>query len=574
MSSYSYPAPSSPTYGFFPTGPAAPHAFASMHQSPRDTHAIIAVFGVMTERGKFGITLIDDCSELNNRFSPSKTTSNTMPPLRNTAPTDHTAYSLTLLSEYTHTLDTLPFDLTRNFADLRELDAVLSSSVASLTAKINTLTLMIEQGTSTKEQRLWLLNDILDEAGRLKLGGEDKIRVACQAADSLKSNLGHLRTLAEHIPNFDASSLDRKTTYPHVASRSYLPVVALETGRRRRGGYGSLLTSAPDASPVKKRQRVLQRDEDLDIMRSPKKDKTELNNSRSRGRGKKTDRAASPSESLVSITSHNHPQTNGVSSYRPTSTRPNNSSSTSKRSRPAPSNRSATPHLASGDPYDQNGLHANGHGGSGSTSSRRDAYNAHQGSSHHPSHHYQNGTGAGGGGGAGGGPNGMGHGHHTAAYDNMHVVPPNMAQDWSPPLAQQLEGPGMPVSRSVMPIIPIPTSVGGPTTGGDAGADGADGEGDSDDKSVRLNGSTWLVLASSRRQMADGSAILVVVNEMQNEQGVVESGEQAVEEQALEAHDTHYIHSDISNRAHACVLLIFSVFYVTLAQALEEDLFM
>ncbi|EEB92054.1 hypothetical protein MPER_09491, partial [Moniliophthora perniciosa FA553] len=51
-----------------------------------------------------------------------------------------TVYTLNLLSEYTHTLDSLPLDLSRNFADLRELDAVLSSSMASITAKITMLT--------------------------------------------------------------------------------------------------------------------------------------------------------------------------------------------------------------------------------------------------------------------------------------------------------------------------------------------------------------------------------------------------------------------------------------------------
>ncbi|KAL6303996.1 hypothetical protein BKA93DRAFT_718686, partial [Sparassis latifolia] len=32
--------PSSPITGFFPVGPAAPNAFTSFHQSPRDTHAM------------------------------------------------------------------------------------------------------------------------------------------------------------------------------------------------------------------------------------------------------------------------------------------------------------------------------------------------------------------------------------------------------------------------------------------------------------------------------------------------------------------------------------------------------
>ena len=181
-----------------------------------------------------------------------------------------TAHSLSLLSEYTHTLDSLPLDLSRNFADLRELDAVLSSSMSSITTKIESLTNMIEQGTSPKEERLWLLTEIAEEATRLKLGGEDKIRVACQAADNLKSHTGHMRSLAEHVPGFDAATLNRNTTYPHVASRSFMPSASMESGRRRRGGFGSLLVIAPDPSPAKRKRAA--RDDDVDVQaRSPRK---------------------------------------------------------------------------------------------------------------------------------------------------------------------------------------------------------------------------------------------------------------------------------------------------------------
>src|SRR5438552_1112632 len=99
-----------------------------------------------------------------------------MSPLRPSLPHQNnlsTAYTLSLLSEYTLTLDSLPLDLSRNFADLRELDAVLSSSMASITSKIHSLTRMVEDRSASKEQRLALLNDIKEEASRLKLGGED-----------------------------------------------------------------------------------------------------------------------------------------------------------------------------------------------------------------------------------------------------------------------------------------------------------------------------------------------------------------------------------------------------------------
>jgi inhibitor of growth protein 3 len=184
----------------------------------------------------------------------------------------YNAYSLSLLSEYTHTLDSLPLDLSRNFADLRELDAVLSSQMSSITAKIRKLTLMIEEGTSSKDDRLLLLQDIANEANNLKMGGDDKIRVACQAADNLKMHTGHMKSLLRHLPSFDMSVLNRQTTYPHVASRSFQPPATAESGRRRRG-VGSLLSIAPDPSPVK-RKRVV-REEEFEIVngKTPRKEK-------------------------------------------------------------------------------------------------------------------------------------------------------------------------------------------------------------------------------------------------------------------------------------------------------------
>lgn len=190
-----------------------------------------------------------------------------MPPL-----IDNVPYTLALLGEYTHTLDSLPIDLSRNFADLRELDAVLSSSVLSITAKIQNLTAMIEEGRATKQERLWLLTDIAEEAQRLKLGGEDKIRVACQGADTLRSHTTHMRALAMHIPGFDSAPLDRTTVYPHVSERAYMPPVAEQTGRRRRGVLGSIMTN-PDPNPSPAKRKRVPKDDDVDVgpSRTPKR---------------------------------------------------------------------------------------------------------------------------------------------------------------------------------------------------------------------------------------------------------------------------------------------------------------
>ncbi|KAG6851398.1 hypothetical protein H0H93_005796 [Arthromyces matolae] len=542
MSSYPYTVPSSPTYGFFPSGTTSPHAFASFHQSPRDTHNMYAAAfasSASSTQPQNGSSQ----SQSSNRQSKYAPRNSSMPPSRNsTVPVatvdvpDITPYSLALLSEYTHTLDTLPIDLSRNFGELREVDAVLSASITNFVSKIDALTQMIEQGTVSKKDRLWLLSQIAEEATRLKVGGDDKIRMACIAADNLKSHMGHLRTLAELLPNFDASTLDRRTTYPHVAARSFMPVLPPENTRRRRGAYGSLLVATgPDLSPAKKRQRVLQRDDDLDIIRSPKKDKND-SNARSRARGgRKTDRAASPSESLVSVTSYNITQPNGTTTYRGAGNNSNprgaGTTSGAKRSRPSAGNRSATPHT--GDPYDQNGIHPNGNGGS--TSSRRDAYNISQ-SSHHTSHShpYPNGS----------VPNGSApHQHHANAnpYD-MHIIQPGL-QDWNSPLAQQLEGPGMPVSRAVMPIIPINTPV-GPGVPGDAAVDAGDGDGDGDDRRYCFcNGISYGEMIAcddsscEREWMAVGFARLVVRNEIQNGRDGVGNGEQVEEELERVLHD-------------------------------------
>ncbi|KAG1771263.1 hypothetical protein EDD22DRAFT_816040 [Suillus occidentalis] len=35
----------SPTFGFFPTSPSAPHAFSTMQGNPRDSHAMYSALG-------------------------------------------------------------------------------------------------------------------------------------------------------------------------------------------------------------------------------------------------------------------------------------------------------------------------------------------------------------------------------------------------------------------------------------------------------------------------------------------------------------------------------------------------
>jgi inhibitor of growth protein 3 len=199
-----------------------------------------------------------------------------------------TQYSLALLQEYAHTLDSLPLELSRNFADLRELDAVLSSSMTAITSKIERLTRMIEEGTAPKEERFWLLTEITEEATRLNLGGDDKIRVACQAADNLKGMFGHLDQLLDRLPGFDKTVVARKTTYPHISLKSFMPPATSDRPSRRRG-QASLLAApimvAAEPSPVVKRKRP-QQDDNLEVTlaRSPRKERSSGNPRRSRAK--------------------------------------------------------------------------------------------------------------------------------------------------------------------------------------------------------------------------------------------------------------------------------------------------
>ncbi|KAG1773985.1 hypothetical protein EV702DRAFT_1200714 [Suillus placidus] len=355
-------------------------------------------------------------------------------------------YALSLLSEYTHTLDSLPLDLSRNFADLRELDAVLSSSMTSITAKIQNLTQMIEDGTVAKQDRLFLLTDIAEEAARLKLGGEDKIRVACQAADNLKSHTSHMRTLLTLLPSFDVSALNRKTSYPHVAVRSYMPTI--DNSRRRRGNYGSIMNTANhEASPSKRKRATREDDMDVGGGKSPRKERTgdtTAQRSRNGARSRKPERAASPTESVLSVISHTVAPVSqayvGTSRAGGSSSRATNPSS--RRSKP------------NHNTYDE--PHVNG-----SVNGRREIFPAPPSSSvSHPSLPIPYGS----------------NGLHSYDIPGAHTL----ANDWGVPPLGQLEAP-LPVLTPSLPLVsPSDTQAG--NAAGDTATEVGEGDGEGDDK--------------------------------------------------------------------------------------------
>jgi inhibitor of growth protein 3 len=232
--------------------------------------------------------------------------------------------------------------------------------------------------------------------------------------------------------------------------------------------------SAPDPSPPK-RKRVTREEDDILPQRTPRKEKAVDAAARPRngGRAKKNERGASPTESLLSVTSHipTH-ATNGSSRVGATANGSrgggnNPAPPPNKRSRPSTNH--VTAHSTSSDPSARLEHHANN---AANGNPRREIFNAPpSSSSSHPSLPLPYGAGAG----------------NLHSYDLPHH--PVAAGDWLPP--HQLEGPGMPVARgqSAHPVVlassvahasmPAPAAV---SAGADTPADGGDGEGEGDDK--------------------------------------------------------------------------------------------
>ncbi|TBU28421.1 hypothetical protein BD311DRAFT_865529 [Dichomitus squalens] len=86
---------------------------------------------------------------------------------------------------------------------------------------------------------------IYEEALRLKLGGEGKIRIVCHVVDGLCSDRAHMRTLLDRIldKNFSktAEQLGRKTLYLHVTSKQYYPPGM--TGEEKKDDDVDLITT-------------------------------------------------------------------------------------------------------------------------------------------------------------------------------------------------------------------------------------------------------------------------------------------------------------------------------------------
>ncbi|KAG8834850.1 hypothetical protein FRC17_006782 [Serendipita sp. 399] len=195
-------------------------------------------------------------------------------PSQNPSPT----YIHSLTTAFTSTLDEIPQDMCRHFADLRELDAVLSHNLNVITKRIEELTDKIEGGLTSlesldppvpppsqdespdiqreftpKEERAsvlfqWLLA-IADDTTRIKLGGEDKIRVASLAADHMNAYYNHLLALVRRMHDLDdAYALDviaPHTVYPHVSPSSLVDPLPDNRRHLRRPGAAQKVYNAP-----------------------------------------------------------------------------------------------------------------------------------------------------------------------------------------------------------------------------------------------------------------------------------------------------------------------------------------
>ncbi|KAG8912286.1 hypothetical protein FRC01_005178 [Tulasnella sp. 417] len=163
-----------------------------------------------------------------------------------------TSQALTLLGQFTDSIDSLPHDLTKAFGDLRELDAVLRSSMQGITSKVHKLIDLMQDPSATPAARLCLLLEIAEDAQRLRMGSEDKIRVAGRTADDVAAHNQHNHQILNHLseldPSFEEALYIRRTNFPHVAPANLLPPTgeyALgPNGRRRRVPTGGVAQSS------------------------------------------------------------------------------------------------------------------------------------------------------------------------------------------------------------------------------------------------------------------------------------------------------------------------------------------
>ncbi|GAA5939848.1 uncharacterized protein JCM15063_004322 [Sporobolomyces koalae] len=190
-----------------------------------------------------------------------------------------------LVSTFADTLDSLPPSLTRSLSDLKELDAVLSGSLQSITDKLKLLLDMMHtppagtiNGDSTPKytplDRLKLLREVTEDARTFQVGGEDKIRVATNTCETIATTNTHLSTISSLLLSFlpghllpllpapsaphgypasstPASSLARRQLFDYPASRQAAQTAS--NSRTARDPYNDAGRARTTAATTKKR---------------------------------------------------------------------------------------------------------------------------------------------------------------------------------------------------------------------------------------------------------------------------------------------------------------------------------
>ncbi|GAK63099.1 uncharacterized protein PAN0_002d1301 [Moesziomyces antarcticus] len=164
------------------------------------------------------------------------------------------------LAAYADALDALPLDLTRSFSDLRELDAVLGSHLNSLTARLNHLTALIEDPDIDQGQRLLALKEVAEEARAYKMGGEDKIRVALNTAETIISHTDYIDALDSQLDRFAEISALLNPTKHLKLEQYYVPgalkdrklISALDSHTGAAGGASGADANGASSSKKKK----------------------------------------------------------------------------------------------------------------------------------------------------------------------------------------------------------------------------------------------------------------------------------------------------------------------------------
>lgn len=210
-----------------------------------------------------------------------------------------TPYEHVLLADYASTLDALPLEIAKNIADLRELDGVLNNSMVAVTQKLNALTDLLLDPNATPAQRFSSLVDVAEEAARLKLGTDDKIRVVTTTADQLHNQRTYLDNILKQValedPKFAPIRNTSKTTFPTLVFRPFANPSPLETGRRRRAHAGNRGAAAADRDNNTPAKRRRYNNDDGEHRTSRRELEVP-----ERGNGRR--RAGSPAESIMSLT--------------------------------------------------------------------------------------------------------------------------------------------------------------------------------------------------------------------------------------------------------------------------------